>query len=117
MTGAMNFNPVVRFNSGDYLMLASKYFFQYDNSVFTVFRTPNNNNSGTIAALASTLTLNPTYCDRVLALSGGRLTSTLSGQTLTSNIYAYGNTPQLASFMYGTGYGNVLSMSGVANAT
>lgn len=68
VTGAMNFNPVVRFSGGNYLMLGSPYFFQYDNSVFAVFRTAFN--SGAIGALASTLVLNPTTCDRALVLSG-----------------------------------------------
>lgn len=58
-------------------MLASQYFFQYDNSVFTVFNTPTNS-SGTLTTLASTLTLNPAQCDRTMVLSGGKVTTTVS---------------------------------------
>lgn len=96
----MNFNPVVRFSGGNYLQFTSAVMFQYDQSVFTVFRTAFN--SGAISALVSPQTLIPTTCDRVLTLSGGKLTAQLSGETITSSFAVNTNTPKLASFIYGT---------------
>lgn len=74
----MNFNPVVRFNSGSFLTMKSPVMFQYDQSVFTVFRSAFN--SGVVAALTNTLdvTTASANCDRVLALSGGKITAQVS---------------------------------------
>lgn len=68
ITGAMNYNPVVRFTSGNYMLLASRYFYQYDNSQFIVYRT--NANTGTLTALGTTVALNPTFCDKIMSISG-----------------------------------------------
>ncbi|MBP6911352.1 hypothetical protein KBC03_07315 [Patescibacteria group bacterium] len=39
---AMNYNSVVRFTSGNYLLMSGTNFNQFDNSIFVVFRTPHN---------------------------------------------------------------------------
>ena len=100
VTGAMNSNPVVRFNSGNYLAMNSWYTFEYDNSVFTVFRT---------AALTGTLNvgninLNPasSFCDRVVGLTAGRFVGSISGQAITSTNSVNTNTAQLGTFRYAT---------------
>lgn len=67
-TGVINNNPVIRFTSGTYLLLSSRYLYSYDNTEFAVYRTTNT--SGVITAnTKSTLILNPTSCDKILALT------------------------------------------------
>lgn len=77
ITGSMNYNPVMRFVTGNSLLLTSQYLYSYDSSTFVVLRT--NANTGVIAAVGnSTGTINPTLCDRVISLSGSRLATNLS---------------------------------------
>lgn len=103
VTWAMNFNPVIRFSSGNFMLFASKFLFRADNSHFAVIRTTSNR--GVVMTVSSGMLLNPQVsgtCDRTLSLSGWYAWSTLGVENIQTNTLVNDNNPQLISRRYGT---------------
>lgn len=103
LTSAMNYNPTLRFDGVDDGLTVNTrgVFYDNDSSQYVVFRTLDL--TGTMTTLATTTWFSATVCGRAFNLTGGKFTTVLAGERLTSDTSVNDNKARLASWSYGTG--------------